>query len=78
MKVIEEDERKVIEEIKYKVIHSQRLAGFLLMRGFVLQGVRADKRTRRNVFLFNASEQLESAIGDYVQIAEFKKNKKEK
>lgn len=56
-----------MKENKQKIIFSQSLAGFLLMRGFVLQGIRADKRTRRNVFLFNDSEQLQSAINDYVQ-----------
>lgn len=47
-------------------IFSQRLAGSLMMKGFVLIGMRPDEHnTRRNVFIFNDSEQLQQAIAEY-------------
>lgn len=47
-------------------VFSQRLAGWLMVRGFVLVGItpgRAD--ARRNVFYFNQSNELMSAIEEY-------------
>lgn len=45
--------------------HSMRLAGFLMMRGFVLLNMEPDKNSRRNVFVFNQSESLQEAIEKY-------------
>ncbi|WP_423781985.1 DUF5659 domain-containing protein [Brevibacillus agri] len=50
----------------YKVIHSQKLAGHLMARGFVLVGTEPDRRGNgRNVFLFRKSDELERAITEY-------------
>lgn len=48
------------------VIFSQRLAGWLMLKGFVLQGIQKDKKqSRRNVFLFNNSDELIENIKTY-------------
>lgn len=47
------------------IAFSQRLAGFLMQSGFVLMGVSKDKKSSRNVFLFNKSEALEEAVEEY-------------
>lgn len=45
------------------VIYSQRLAGKLMMRGFILQEIGIDKRNnKKNVFYFKNSEELKIAI----------------
>ncbi|WP_354702701.1 DUF5659 domain-containing protein [Brevibacillus panacihumi] len=50
----------------YKVIHSQKLAGYLMARGFVLVGTEPDRRGNgRNVFLFRKSDELERAVTKY-------------
>ncbi|WP_432803707.1 DUF5659 domain-containing protein [Brevibacillus borstelensis] len=50
----------------YKVIHSQKLAGHLMARGFVLVRTEPDRRGNgRNVFLFRKSDELERAITEY-------------
>lgn len=50
-----------------KIIFSQRLAAYLMARGFVLQRTEPDKRQNgRNIFVFHASEALEAAISDYI------------
>jgi hypothetical protein len=50
-----------------KTVHSQRLAAFLMARGFVLIRTEPDKRgTDRNVFIFHASAELEAAITVYL------------
>lgn len=48
------------------VVMSQKMAGFLMMRGFVLRGLGANHRYRnRNVFFFNNTPQLHEAIAEY-------------
>jgi hypothetical protein len=44
-----------------KIIYSQKLAGFLMNKGFVLIAMEKDKHSNsgRNIFLFNKSEKLE-------------------
>ncbi|MFA4137037.1 MULTISPECIES: DUF5659 domain-containing protein [unclassified Brevibacillus] len=50
----------------YKIIHSQKLAGYLMARGFVLVRTEADRRGNgRNVFLFRKSDEIERAITEY-------------
>jgi len=45
---------------------SQKLAGFLLMNGFPLLGIKSDlKKTGRNIYLFQDSELLRKAISEY-------------
>ena len=47
-------------------IYSQKLAGYLMQRGFVLIDMQEDiKPTGRNVFLFKNTPQLQSAIYEY-------------
>lgn len=48
------------------VITSQRIAGYLMMRGFVLQGMAENRKyPGRNVFLFKKSDELLQAVEDY-------------
>lgn len=50
------------------VVTSQRVAGHLMMRGFVLKGIGDNRKfPGRNVFFFNNTEQLREAIADYNQ-----------
>ncbi|WP_172408124.1 DUF5659 domain-containing protein [Desulfosporosinus sp. FKA] len=45
---------------------SQKLAGFLLINGFPLIGLKSDlKKTGKNVYLFSDSIQLREAIKKY-------------
>jgi len=44
---------------------SMRLAGFLMLRGFVVFEMRKDQKTNRNVFVFNDSNELRSAVEEY-------------
>lgn len=55
--------------MKIFYVKSQRLAGFLMLKGFVLKGMQPNLDTpKRNVFLFNNSEQLLLAIPKYKQM----------
>lgn len=48
------------------VVMSQKMAGYLMMRGFVLQGIGENHRYKeRRVFFFNNTEQLRLAIDQY-------------
>jgi hypothetical protein len=45
---------------------SQKLAGYLLTNGFSLMGLKSDlKKTGRNIYLFQDSEQLRESINKY-------------
>jgi hypothetical protein len=45
---------------------SQKLAGYLLINGFSLIGIKSDlKKTGRNIYLFQDSEPLRKAIDQY-------------
>lgn len=48
--------------------YSMRMAGYLLFRGFVAMEMRKDTKTRRNIFIFNNSEDLKVAIEDYKKL----------
>lgn len=49
------------------MVFNQKMAGYLMQKGFVLIDMRPDlKNTRRNVFLFNDTPQLKSAIDKYM------------
>lgn len=57
-------------EVNRFVVMSQRLAGFLMLRGFVLQGIGDNRRhVGRNVFFFNDSPELRMAMADYKQMS---------
>lgn len=48
------------------VVLSQRVAGHLMMRGFVLKGLGENRKCPgRNVFFFNNTEQLREAIAEF-------------
>jgi len=57
---------------QYINIKTQKLAGYLMMRGFVLKGLIPDNtinaNTKRNIFMFNNTYELTNAINDYKQI----------
>lgn len=47
-------------------IYTQRLAGFLMFKGFVLIAMQPDNSgSRRNVFHFRHSPEIEAAIQEY-------------
>lgn len=47
-------------------VFSQTLAGFLMMRGFVLKRMTQSKKDfNRNVFIFNESDELLNALKEY-------------
>lgn len=49
-------------------IFNQRLAGYLMERGFVLLHSRSDKKgTGRNVFIFRNSPELRNAMTIYLK-----------
>ena len=54
--------------IKEFSTYSQRLAGYLMMKGFVVKLMRQDMKTRRNIFIFNDSEELQKTIKNYIEI----------
>ncbi|WP_213656283.1 DUF5659 domain-containing protein [Paenibacillus vini] len=50
------------------VVTSQRVAGHLMVRGFVLKGIGDNRKyPGRNVFFFNKTPQLVAAISEYTQ-----------
>ena len=46
--------------------YSLRLAGYLMYKGFVLKLMRKDQKTRRNIFIFNNTSELQNAIQEYL------------
>lgn len=49
-------------------IYSQKIAGHLMVLGFVLQGMGKDKRNdRKNVFFFKDSEELRKALKELIK-----------
>lgn len=49
-----------------RYIFSQKLAGLLMLKGFVLQAIRPDKyHNNRNVFIFNDSDALHEVLNEY-------------
>lgn len=53
--------------VKVKMpVYNMKLAGCLMMRGFVLQGTDKDKQgSGRTVFFFNDSDDLQKVIKEY-------------
>ena len=56
------------ERIKNIVIFNQRLAGYLMQKGYVLLDMRPDVKSarRKNVFIFRDTPQIEESIRDYL------------
>lgn len=55
-----------IRKVNCKAICSQRLAGYLLMKGFVLAESRKDyKNPEKNIFFFYESAELLNAMTEY-------------
>lgn len=54
-------------EKKSFIIFKQHLAGWLMMKGFVLLGIERTQQgdKYRNVFLFNETKSLHQAIAEY-------------
>jgi len=52
-------------ENKTFYIKSMKLAGYLMIQGFVLHGVKPEENSNRNLFLFTNSPQLAKAIEQY-------------
>ena len=57
-------------EKKDFIIFNQHLAGWLMMEGYVLKKLKLSnkKDTKRNVFIFNDTEQLHSSIVKYKEL----------
>ena len=53
-------------KLKIFTAFSQRLAGYLMWRGFVLIGMRKDDKGTRNLFFFRDSDSLQSSINEYL------------
>jgi hypothetical protein len=48
------------------IVRYQRLAGFLMQRGFVLMGLRPNPETpHRNIFVFRESPDIRAAISEF-------------
>lgn len=49
-----------------RVVYSQRAAGFLMQKGFVLVKIAPDKyNPNKNIFLFNNTDALDNALKEY-------------
>ena len=48
-------------------VFSQKLAGYLMLRGFVLEGIGTNKHdASKRVFFFKDSDELQAAIAKYL------------
>lgn len=55
---------------QYRVFHN-KLAGFLMYKGFVLQGTEISNNSgdrKMNLYIFNDSEQLQNAINEFKEL----------
>lgn len=58
-----------MNDIKMKTIFNQRMCGYLMMKGFVLAAMRPNEDgSGKNVFYFKKSEELLSAMNEYMTI----------
>lgn len=54
------------EKRKTKIIYSQRLAGFLMQKGFMLVDIiQNENKPEKHVFVFFDSDLLRSAMNEY-------------
>ena len=55
------------KERKSFIVYSQKMAGYLMQKGFVLIDMQPDlKKSGRNVFFFMDTPQLKSSIDEYM------------
>lgn len=56
------------EQAKNIVIFNQRMAGYLMQKGYVLMDMRPDVKSssRKNIFLFKDTPQLRQSMSDYL------------
>lgn len=53
---------------KYQYIFSLRLAGYLMLNGFRILRIHHNLKTKgKDVYLFENSEKLQAAIGEYLK-----------
>ena len=45
-----------------------RLAGFLMMKGFVCLDIKLDKKCKRNIYIFNESDELKKMVREYSEM----------
>lgn len=59
------EENKVMD-FKTYYVRSQRLAGYLMLKGFVLHAIKpANDKSKRNVFCFKNTDELVNSIKEY-------------
>jgi len=46
---------------------SLRLAGYLMLQGFVLKLMRDDQKSNRKIFIFNDTPELQEKIQEYLR-----------
>jgi len=47
--------------------YSLRLAGYLMLQGFVLKLMRDDQKSKRKIFIFNNTPELQEKIQEYLR-----------
>ena len=57
-----------------EVVFTQKLALYLMYKGFVLQNIDKKNDSNRNIFIFNNSDELQVSINEYK--SNIKSNKK--
>jgi hypothetical protein len=55
---------------KEYVIFNQRLAGYLMMNGFVLKHMEKSEKSNKNIFFFNESDELFIKIKDFKDLTQ--------
>lgn len=57
-----------INYLKNIIIFNQRLAGYLMQKGYVLLDMRPDFKSssRKNIFLFKDTPQIRQSMSDYL------------
>jgi len=49
--------------------YSLRLAGYLMLQGFVLKHMRDDQKSNRKIFIFNNTPELQKTIQEYLYVS---------
>lgn len=64
---MEKTDMEIMEKKTTYIVYSQKMAGYLMQRGFVLVDMQPDKKhPRRNVFFFYETPELKAARDDYM------------
>jgi hypothetical protein len=50
---------------KEYVVFNQRLAGYLMLKGFPLKHIERSEKTNKNIFFFNESDELFKKIKEF-------------